>query len=123
MVKKYLMAFIVSCVCSGALMAQEKDNNVTANNLDVSISTAVEPKENEEFVSHTVALGETVMLISKKYKVKPQDIYEYNPEAAQGVGARSVLQIPMHRKYKSKKVKAAEAAAAEAAANAATANN
>jgi LysM repeat protein len=116
MQKKLLIAVLLSCMCGGLAVAQEavtEDNSTPAG----FIKKMVEPKEGEEFVNHTVMLGETIMLISKKYKVKPQDIYEYNPEAAQGVGTSAVLQIPMHRKFKSKKVKAAETAEAEAVAN------
>jgi cytochrome c556 len=121
--KKYFIAVLLSCLCGGAAFAQDEAtqagaNETTENGVEKKMLV---PKEGEEFVNHTVEMGETVMLISKKYKVKPQDIYEYNPEAAQGVGASAVLQIPMHRKYKSKKAKAAEAAAAATAEN--TSNN
>lgn len=118
--KKYFVAVVLSCLCGGAAFAQEQVTEGEATETGYQ-KKMIEPKEGEEFVNHTVEMGETVMLISKKYKVKPQDIYEYNPEAAQGIGASAVLQIPMHRKFKSKKAKAAEAAAAATTEN--TSNN
>lgn len=55
-------------------------------------------KETEEkIVYHTVALGETVVLIAKSYKIRPQDIYEYNEGAAQGISSGMSLRIPLHR--------------------------
>ena len=53
---------------------------------------------NEKTAIHNVALGETVVLIAKKYMVLPQDIYEFNPDAAQGVTAGMALKIPVERK-------------------------
>jgi len=109
------MAVLLGCLC-GSAFAQEEIAEASATETGFTKKMLV-PKDGEEFVNHTVEMGETIMLISKKYKVKPQDIYEYNPEAAQGVGASAILQIPMHRKFKSKKAKAAEAAVAEATAS------
>lgn len=60
-----------------------------------------------EVVTHNVAMGETVMLISKKYLVKPQDIYELNPTAVNGITPNSVLRIPMDKSLR-KKVSAVE---------------
>ena len=55
------------------------------------------PEQAEEMVSHKVMMGENIMMISRKYKVKPADIYEFNPDASQGVTANQTLQIPMHK--------------------------
>ena len=55
-------------------------------------------KETEEkIVYHTVALGETVVLIAKSYKIRPQDIYEYNEGTTQGISSGMSLRIPLHR--------------------------
>jgi hypothetical protein len=32
-------------------------------------------------------MGETVLVIAKKYKITPGDIYDYNPDAIQGLSA------------------------------------
>ncbi|MXN92938.1 LysM peptidoglycan-binding domain-containing protein [Flavobacterium sp. Sd200] len=115
--KYFIAALLIGLSCTGAFAQEQTNQAANAPETTGYQKKMLEPKEGEEFLNHTVELGETVMLISKKYKVKPQDIYEYNPEAAQGIGASAVLQIPMHRKFKSKKAKAAEAAAAESASN------
>ncbi|PHK24245.1 hypothetical protein VF13_42945, partial [Nostoc linckia z16] len=39
---------------------------------------ALSEDDKGEVVTHNVAMGETVMLICKKYLVKPQDIYDLN---------------------------------------------
>lgn len=51
----------------------------------------------ENFVSHTVTMGETVVMIARKYKITPQDVYEYNPDAVDGLTSNMRLKIPMHR--------------------------
>ena len=100
--KNYFIALLFICFFSVVASAQEK--TVAA---DTQIDT---PKdEDEELISHKVTQGETVMLIAKKYKVKPTDIYEYNLDAINGVAPNVVLQIPVHRDFKHKKAKAATA--------------
>jgi LysM repeat protein len=49
---------------------------------------------------HRVAIGETMVIIAKKYMVLPQDIYELNPSAAEGLSAGMTLQIPVGKKVK-----------------------
>ncbi|TRW22987.1 LysM peptidoglycan-binding domain-containing protein [Flavobacterium zepuense] len=51
----------------------------------------------EIIVNHTVTMGETVVMVAKKYKVTPQDLYEYNPAAVDGLSVNMALKIPMHR--------------------------
>jgi LysM repeat protein len=51
----------------------------------------------ENFTSHKVEMGETVLLISKKYKITPRDIYDYNQDAVNGVSYNAMLRIPLHR--------------------------
>lgn len=53
-----------------------------------------EVKEKKEVLSHTVELGETVMMIAKKYLVRPKDIYDLNPDAVEGIHQNMVLKIP-----------------------------
>ncbi|NMH27872.1 muramidase family protein [Flavobacterium silvaticum] len=52
-------------------------------------------------VSHTVKMGETVKLISKKYLVTPLAIYKLNKAAVDGVSEGMVLQIPVPNSHKS----------------------
>lgn len=46
---------------------------------------------------HKVALGETVILIAKKYMVTPKDIYELNPDAVNGISANQSIKIPIDK--------------------------
>lgn len=57
-------------------------------------------KKNQEvdIVSHTVQLGETVRMLSKKYLVDPGEIYKLNKFAVNGISQGMVLQIPVPRK-------------------------
>lgn len=54
--------------------------------------------ETEQFASHIVTMGETVVLVAKKYAITPQDVYEYNPTAVDGLSRNMNLRIPLHRK-------------------------
>ena len=94
--KKYLIAVLCTFLYVGVASAQDEAAVPPQE-------TATAPAEDEQMQSHTVMMGETIMLISKKYKLKPMDIYEYNPDATQGITANQVLQIPMHRCKKFKK--------------------
>lgn len=62
--------------------------------------------KSDNLVTHKVAMGETVMLIAKKYRIKPTDIYDFNPDAVNGIAYNTVLQIPADRKYVPKSNKA-----------------
>lgn len=44
-------------------------------------------------VQHKVKLGETVKMISVKYRVNPTEIYKLNPDAVNGVSQGMVLQM------------------------------
>jgi LysM repeat protein len=50
--------------------------------------------ENVEIITHKVALGETMIMISRKYLVDPTDIYRLNKKAIDGISAGMILQIP-----------------------------
>lgn len=50
--------------------------------------------ENVEIVTHRVALGETMLIISKKYLVSPTEIYRLNKKAIDGVSEGMILYIP-----------------------------
>lgn len=44
-------------------------------------------------IEHTVEKGETVYGIARKYKTTPEEIYELNPEAKNGISTGQVLKI------------------------------
>lgn len=46
-----------------------------------------------KYVKHTVAAGENVIQIAKKYKVTPYDIYKLNPESKNGINENDILII------------------------------
>lgn len=50
--------------------------------------------EEVEIISHKVALGETMLMISKKYLVSPTEIYRLNKKAVDGISEGMVLYIP-----------------------------
>lgn len=97
MKKKYL--FLVLCTFFYVSIGVAQEVKKTA--IEPAVSDT--PTEDEELVSHKVMMGETIMMIAKKYKIKPKDIYEYNPDATEGIAANNLLQIPMHRALKKKK--------------------
>lgn len=51
-----------------------------------------------EMVRHQVKLGETVRMISKKYKVEPAEIYRLNKFAVDGIREGMVLQLLVPKK-------------------------
>ena len=53
---------------------------------------------NKEYLKHTVAAGENVTQIAKKYKITPYDIYKLNPEAKNGINENQILLISL-REY------------------------
>jgi len=59
-------------------------------------ATEVATPETNNAIEHKVAMGETVMLIARKYRVTPRDIYDLNPKAVNGISANMVLTIPSH---------------------------
>lgn len=48
----------------------------------------------DKYKKHTVAKGETITEIAKKYKVTPYDIYKLNPDSQNGIKENAVLLIP-----------------------------
>lgn len=51
-----------------------------------------------ELVNHQVQLGETVKMISKRYKVEPSEIYRLNKFAIDGIRQGMVLKLLVPRK-------------------------
>ncbi len=62
-----------------------------------------QPGTEEKVIAHNVAMGETVVLIAKKYKIRPQDIYEFNPTAVDGISQGITLRIPLDRQVATRK--------------------
>lgn len=107
--KKYLIILFISCFYVVSAKAQE-----SAKTIDNDV--AGQTSQTEEMVNHKVTMGENIMMISKKYKVKPGDIYEYNPDAAQGIAANQTLQIPVYKALGKKQAKKNNSIAERAAA-------
>lgn len=51
-----------------------------------------------EVINHEVQLGESVRMLSKKYKVEPAEIYRLNTFAVNGISQGMVLHIPAPKK-------------------------
>lgn len=60
----------------------------------LSFQNAFCQDEEVEIISHRVALGETMLMISKKYLVSPTEIYRLNKKAIDGISEGMVLYIP-----------------------------
>jgi len=86
--RKKLLVLGVAIFCSyfSAVAQTEKEDDVKQENV----------------VSHKVEMGETVMLIAKKYRTTPENIYDLNPEAVHGISYNTVLQIPADKRYVAK---------------------
>lgn len=52
----------------------------------------------EKYTQHTVAKGETISGIAKKYNIKSSEIYELNPDARNGIKYKTVLLLPSKTK-------------------------
>ena len=63
-------------------------------------STMLSQTEDVEIITHKVALGETILMISKKYLVIPTEIYKLNKEAIDGISPGMILNIPQPIKSK-----------------------
>lgn len=59
-----------------------------------SFQIAFSQDEEVEIISHKVALGETMLMISKKYLVSPTEIYRLNKKAIDGISEGMILYIP-----------------------------
>ncbi len=68
--------------------------------LGCAVLTGWAQNKNQEFeiVSHTVQMGETVRMLSKKYLADPALIYKLNKFAIDGIRQGMVLQIPVPKK-------------------------
>lgn len=82
--KKILLSLVFGITVIGSALAQQEQD------------------KNENITPHSVAVGETVLVIAKKYKITPRDIYDYNPDAIEGITPNGVLRIPLHRQNQPK---------------------
>lgn len=74
--KKFVLFLMVVCFFQTGICQNKKDQEVS-------------------IVSHTVQMGETVRMISRKYLVDPSEIYKLNKFAVDGISHGQVLQIPV----------------------------
>jgi LysM repeat protein len=63
-----------------------------------SLQNATGQDQDFEMVRHQVQMGETVRMISRKYKVEPSEIYRLNKFAIDGIRQGMILQIMVPRK-------------------------
>jgi|GEM_PF-2287448 len=94
MKRKMILTFVAALFFGVAATAQE--NIDLKENSELTDSNAVNENEDEtvSVVSHKVMMGETVMMIAKKYHITPKDIYELNPDATQGISYNMMINIP-----------------------------
>jgi LysM repeat protein len=102
MKRKMILTFATVLFFSVMASAQEsagmKENSEVSDNNQVS-------KDSEapvSIVTHKVMMGETVMMIAKKYHITPKDIYELNPDATEGISYNMMISIPadkINKKY------------------------
>lgn len=79
--KKYgLIVFLLICLFSGQLVAQEN------------------------LMKHTVLKEETVLSIAQKYKVTPNDLYQLNPDLVNGIQENQIIIIPSSAVVKSQQL-------------------
>ncbi|WP_297334500.1 LysM peptidoglycan-binding domain-containing protein [Flavobacterium sp.] len=91
-----LLALLALGFVYGNACAQEPDN------------VQVQETAAEHVINHRVAFGETVVLIAKKYLVRPSDIYEFNPDAVEGLSTGMLLKIPLDRAVQAEQPKKEE---------------
>jgi len=64
-------------------------------NIPKKITSKKKKEKNEdEFISHTVKLGETLYSLSKQYTIPIETIVKFNPEAKNGVKVDQIVRIP-----------------------------
>ncbi len=80
--KMRMLCFWVFFGSAGAVFSQQNHQGVGNDTIANSV------------VGHRVEMGETVMLIARKYHITPYDIYELNPDAVHGITFNTVLQLP-----------------------------
>lgn len=103
--KMRVLCFWVFFGSAGSVFSQQNNHVVDNDTLTKSV------------VVHKVEMGETVMLIARKYHISPQDIYELNPDAVHGISFNTILQLPVDKvrtKVADKKHNAASAYASTA---------
>ncbi|MFP9099323.1 LysM peptidoglycan-binding domain-containing protein [Flavobacterium sp. RHBU_24] len=102
MKRKMILTFVAALFFGIAASAQE--NAELKENSELTDNKSVNANEDEvvNVVSHKVLMGETVMLIAKKYHITPKDIYELNPDATKGISYNMMINIPadkINKKY------------------------
>lgn len=85
------------------LISFKKSNNIFVSNckkivfiviLFFTFQTGYSQDDNVEIISHKVELGETMLMVAKKYLVQPTEIYKLNKNAINGISEGMILYIP-----------------------------
>jgi LysM repeat protein len=101
MMKKQLMLFSIIALfafcCNGLAQEMPVETAEADENLTEEGLREVKEVITAEVLDHKVAPGETIVIISKKYLLQPQDIYEFNPKAVAGLAADMVLKLPAEK--------------------------
>ena len=102
MKRKMFLTFAIALFFS--VMASAQQDNDLKENSELTDSNQVNNDEAEavSVVTHKVMMGETVMMIAKKYHITPKDIYELNPDATEGISYNMTISIPadkINKKY------------------------
>lgn len=91
---KIFLTIVIGSFYSIVAQAQEdvksKENSEVIDNKSIKEDESIE----QAVVAHRVMMGETVMLIAKKYHITPKDIYDLNPDATQGISYNMMINIP-----------------------------
>jgi LysM repeat protein len=105
MMMKRVLFTCLSLLLFGSLSAQEDkeaqstEATQTAEAGGETVITDPEMDLDSYFIDHKVTMGEKMIMISRKYMVDPNDIYEFN-DVANSLPAGFVLKIPLHKSHK-----------------------
>ena len=69
----------------------------SAQTQSMSIHKENNSKVPDSIVNHKVQMGETIMMIARKYHTTPRDIYNMNPTAVDGISYNMTLTIPAEK--------------------------
>lgn len=98
MVKILFMAGMLFLSFQG--IAQEDGINANEQKQNIVEVEYEEPDPDAFFIDHKITMGETMIMIARKYMVSPMDIYKYNEAAVHGITSGNVLKIPLHKSAK-----------------------
>ncbi|MGM0612763.1 MAG: LysM peptidoglycan-binding domain-containing protein [Bacteroidota bacterium] len=85
LISSLLLMSLFLCLSLGLTAQEEKP---------VKRSNVIEEIDGREYYIHEVKQGQTIYSIAKAYKVSPEKIYEYNPEAEKVIKPSQMVKIP-----------------------------